>query len=154
MDQETKSEIARKLVDGVARIFPELLADPIETAMSSGNAALCVIDDSGRVYGQIFGVDKARGRGCFVYAQRKVVQVWMTGYATGRFEELVYARKLDDKPFGLNRPDFVGWQGGVPLVFTDGSLLAAAFSGFRGEKDIEIIRRAAAAIPGLSVKGD
>ena len=85
---------------------------------------------------------------------RKVIQVWSTGYATGRFEELVYGGQLDDSVFGINRPDFIGWPGGVPLLLPDGTLIAAAFSGFRGKKDVEIIERAAATIPGLRVKKD
>lgn len=51
------------------------------------------------------------------------------------------------------RPDFIGWEGGVPLVAADGSVFAAAFSGFRGEKDTEIVVRAAATV-GLRPKRD
>ncbi|HEX9782195.1 MAG TPA: hypothetical protein VGA56_05600 [Opitutaceae bacterium] len=110
------------------------------------NAFVCVIDTDGR----IFGEDKARGRWCFGIATRKVTQVWQTGYATGRFEELVYAGKLDERKFGLSRPDLIGWQGGVPLRRPDGAPVAAAFSGMRGEKDVEIIERAEAVV-GLTV---
>jgi hypothetical protein len=77
--------------------------------------------------------------------------VWRTGYYTGRFEELVYAGKLDEGTFGLQRPDLIGWEGGVPLLAADGRLIATAFSGFRGVKDVEILERAAKAI-GLRVK--
>ena len=83
---------------------------------------------------------------------RKVLQVWRTGHYTGRFEELVYAGKLDESAFGVQRPDFIGWEGGVPLLAPDGRLVAAAFSGFRGVKDIEILERAAVAV-GLRLKG-
>ncbi len=64
----------------------------------------------------------------------------------------MYAGKLDEGVFGVNRPDFIGWQGGVALEGADGSLLAAAFSGFRGIKDIEIIVRAAASVAGLRLR--
>jgi hypothetical protein len=40
------------------------------------------------------------------------------------------------------------------LLLENGSLVAAAFSGFRGEKDVEIVERAASKIPALRVKRD
>ena len=79
------------------------------------------------------------------------VEHWLS---TGRFEELVYAGKLDEGKFGVNRPDFIGWQGGVPLLTLEGKLIAAAFSGIRGINDIAIVERAAEAVPGLTVKHD
>jgi glc operon protein GlcG len=147
-------QIAAQLVEEVSKLVPEFLEDPIDLKMSQGNAAFCVIDDAGFIRGRIFGADRAKGRWCFGIVNRKVIQVWSTGYATGRFEELVYAGKLDDARFGINRPDFIGWQGGVPLLLKDGALIAAAFSGFRGIKDTEIVERAAARIGGLQVKRD
>jgi hypothetical protein len=39
-----------------------------------------------------------------------------------------------------------------PLALADGSLLAAAFSGFRGVKDVEILTRAADAVLGLRIR--
>jgi hypothetical protein len=147
--------IAAQLVEEVAKLIPEFLRDPADREMSKGgNAAFAVIDTAGGVHGRIFGNDKAKGRWCFGIVNRKLIQVWSTGYATGRFEELVYAGKLDDEPFGINRPDFIGWEGGVPLLLSDGSLIAAAFSGFRGFNDVAIVERAAAKIPGLRVKKD
>ena len=151
MDTDAKRAIAEEFVEGVARLVPRFLTDPIEATMSGGNAAVCVIDDDGRVYGRVFGDNKGRGRVSFATASRKVAQVWVTGYATGRFEELVFTGKIDDKQFGIIRPEFIGWQGGVPLRFDDGSPLAAAFSGFRGEKDVEIIEQAASTVAGLGV---
>ena len=149
-----QSNPAELLVREIIRLFPTFMEDPIDAERSKGNAALSVIDPAGGIHGHIFGDDKARGRWCFGIVNRKVIQVWSTWYATGRFEELVYSGKLDEGKFGVNRPDFIGWEGGVPLITADGSLLAAAFSGFRGIKDIEIITSAARAIPGLTVKAD
>ena len=142
--------MAANLAEEVGRLLPEFLRDPIDAKMYANGAAVCVIDACGRIHGRIFGEDKGRGRWCFGIATRKVAQVWQTGYATGRFEELVYAGKLDEGKFGVNRPDFIGWQGGVPLRRPDGLPVAAAFSGIRGEKDVEIVERAAA-IVGLNV---
>ena len=140
------------LIDEVTRLLPSFLDDPIERENSRGNAAVVVIEPSGRIHGRIFGEDKSRGRWCYGIASRKLIQVWSTGYATGQFEELVYAGKLDESKFCLERPDLIGWEGGVPLELADGSLLAAAFSGFRGVKDIEILTRAALAVPGLRLR--
>jgi hypothetical protein len=152
MPASTASSIAEQIVEEVARLFPIFLEDPVDREMSKGNAAICVIDSTGRFHGRILGADKAKARWCFGIANRKVIQVWSTGYAMGRFEELVYAGKLDDTQFGINRPDFIGWEGGVPLVLDDGSFMAAAFSGIRGINDVAIIVRAVAAISGVSVK--
>lgn len=153
MSALSSSDLARRLLDEVAKLIPEYLQDPVDREMSGGgNAAFCVIAPDGEILGRIFGNDPGKGRWVFGIASRKVSQVRTTGYATGRFEELVYAGKLDDGPFGIMRPDFIGWQGGVPLVGPEGRLFAAAFSGFRGEKDVEIVVRAAAKVPGLRVK--
>jgi uncharacterized protein GlcG (DUF336 family) len=155
MAEDAGSKIAERLVEEMAGLVPEFLRDPIDDKMSAGgNVACCVIDDTGRFHGRIFGTDKGKGRWCFGIVNRKAIQVWSTGYAIGRFEELVYAGKLDESAFGVSRPDLIGWSGGVPLLLENGSLVAAAFSGFRGEKDVEIVERAAAKIPGIKVKKD
>ena len=142
----------QQLVEAIEKLLPEFLQDPVDREQSKGNAAVLVIEPSGCTHGRIFGTDKDRGRWCFGIASRKVIQVWRTGYSTGEFEQLVYAGKLDEGVYGVNRPDFIGWQGGVALEGADGSLLAAAFSGFRGIKDIEIIVRAAASVAGLRLR--
>ena len=141
-----------QLIDEVARLFPVFLEDPVEREFSQGVGAVAVIEPNGRIHGQIFGNDKVRGRVSLGIAMRKLSQGWCTGYATGHFEELVYSGQLDDGKFGVPRPDFIGWEGGVPLEAADGSLFAVAYSGFHGVKDIEILVRAAAAVPGLKVR--
>ena len=140
------------LVEEVTRLIPVFLQDPVDRKQSQGNAAVAVIEPSGQIHGRIFGDDKHQGRAFFNIACRKLIQVWVTGYATGHFEKLVYEGRLDENQFRVNRPDFIGWEGGVPFELADGSLVAAAFSGFRGLKDIEILTRAAAAVPGLQVR--
>lgn len=145
---------SEKLIAEVIRLFPSFLQDPTDWAMSKGNAAVVAIEADGTIRGHIFGEDRVKGRWCFGIANRKVAQVLSTGYHTGRFEELVYAGKLDEGQFGVSRPDFIGWQGGVPLLTPEGKLIAAAFSGIRGINDIAIIERAAEAVAGLTVKRD
>lgn len=141
-----------RLIGEVERLFPEFLQDPVDRDMSKGNAVVLAIDPDGRTHGRIFGSDKAKGQWCFGIATRKLTQVWRTGFATGDFEERVWAGKLDEAQFGINRPDFIGWQGGVPFESASGEFMAAAFSGFRGIKDVEILTRAIAAVPGWKVR--
>lgn len=149
MSSQTTASLLATEID---RLFPLFLEDPVDLAQSGGNAAYCLLGPEGNLLGRVFGRDQTRGHWCLGIAQRKLLQVSRTGYPTGRFEELVYAGKLEEGRFGLNRPDFIGWEGGVPLFLEDGRLLAAAFSGFRGFNDVAIITRAAAAIPGLSLR--
>ena len=133
------------------RLYPEYAADPLDTQWNKGNATVMVIEPDGALTGHLFGTDRDIGQKCYEIATRKVMQVWRTGYLTGRFEELVYSGRLDENTFGVQRPNLIGWEGGVPIAAEDGRLIAAAFSGFRGARDVEILERAAAAV-GLKVK--
>jgi len=143
--------LSRRIIDEVIRLYPEYAADPLDTQWNKGNATVMVIEPDGALTGHLFGTDRDIGQKCYEIATRKVMQVWRTGYLTGRFEELVYSGQLDENSFGVQRPNLIGWEGGVPIMAEDGRLIAAAFSGFRGVKDIEILERAAAAV-GLKVK--
>lgn len=144
---------AERLISNVIRLYPSYITDPLDVQWHHGNAAVLVLEPDGVLKGHVFGSDKELGQKCFQVAARKLLQVWRTGYHTGRFEELVYSGKLDEGAFGVQRPDFIGWQGGVPLIAPEGGLIASAFSGFRGIRDIEILERSAEAI-GLRVKRD
>jgi uncharacterized protein GlcG (DUF336 family) len=137
----------------VIQLFPSYVTDPLDTQWNLGNAAVVVIEPDGTFHGHIFGDNKEICQKCYQVGMRKVLQVWRTGHSTGRFEELVYSGKLNENDFGVQRPDLIGWEGGVPFFTRDGKLVAAAFSGFRGIKDIEILERAAAGV-GLRVKSD
>ena len=54
----------------------------------------------------------------------------------------MFTDQIDDKKFGILRPDFIGWEGGQPLT-VDGTIkLSVGFSGFRGATDIEIVQKA------------
>jgi glc operon protein GlcG len=143
--------VSERLIAQVISLYPSYITDPLDVQWNRGNAAAVVIEPGGDFYGHIFGDNQDLGQKCYQIATKKVLQVWRTGYHTGRFEELVYAGKLDEGSFGVQRPDLIGWEGGVPILAPDGRLIAAAFSGFRGIKDIEILERAAEAI-GLRVK--
>jgi glc operon protein GlcG len=143
--------ICVKLIAEVVQLYPSYATNPLDVQWNHGNAAAVVVEPGGGFHGHLFGDNKEIGQKCYQIATRKVLQVWRTGYPTGRFEELVYAGKLDEGTFGLQRPDLIGWEGGVPLLAADGGLIAAAFSGFRGVMDVEILERAAQAL-GLRVK--
>jgi len=140
-----------QLIAEVIRLYPAYLEDPLDGQRSGGNAAAFALGADGVVHGQVFGPDREIGQRLYQIATRKLLQVWRTGYPTGRFEELVYAGKLDEGSFGLQRPDLIGWSGGVPFLAPDGELIAAAFSGFRGSTDVAILTRAAQAV-GLAAK--
>jgi glc operon protein GlcG len=143
--------ISEQLIAEVIHLYPLYITNPLDVQWNHGNAAAVVVEPDGDFHGHIFGNDKDVGQKCYQIATKKVLQVWRTGYPTGRFEELVYTGKLNEGSFGVQRPDLIGWEGGVPILATDGRLIAAAFSGFRGVKDVEILERAAEAI-GLRVK--
>jgi hypothetical protein len=134
--------ISVQFIAEVVKLFPSYVTDPLDTQWNFGNAAVVVIEPGGTFHGQIFGDNKEVCQKCYQVGMRKVLQVWRTGHYTGKFEELVYSGKLNENDFGVQRPDLIGWEGGVPFVTTDGKLVAAAFSGFRGIKDIEILERA------------
>jgi hypothetical protein len=142
---------SEQLIAEVVRLYPSYILDPLDVQWNHGNAAAVAIEPDGDFRGHIFGSSKELGQKCYQIATRKVLQVWRTGYPTGKFEELVYSGKLSEGDFGVQRPDLIGWEGGIPILAADGRLVAAAFSGFRGVKDVEILARAAEAI-GLRVK--
>ncbi len=70
-------------------------------------------------------------------------------HRTGRYEELVYGKKIDPAQFGIAHPDFVGSDGGLPVKLADGTRLAVAMSGFTGETDCSVIRQTVARVPGM-----
>ena len=142
---------SQRLIAEVIGLYPSYLTEPLDVRWNLGNAAVLALEPGGAVCGHLFGDNPEIGQRCYQIATRKVMQVWRTGYHTGHFEKLVYAGQLDDGPFGVQRPDFIGWEGGVPVVLPDGRLMATAFSGFRGSRDVEILERAAQAI-GLAAK--
>ena len=138
-----------KLTAEVIRLAPEYTKNPEDIQWNKGNGVFLCIESDGAIRGHIFGDDKEIQHKCYEVGVRKLLQVWRTGYHTGHFEQLVYAGKLDEGKFGVQKPTLIGWEGGVPLLTPDKKLIAAAFSGFTGTSDIAIIERAAVAV-GLS----
>jgi uncharacterized protein GlcG (DUF336 family) len=94
----------------------------------------------------MFGPDKIRQRNVFRIAWIKASQVWITGLKTGEYEKLVYAGKIDEEEYGIIRPDFIGWEGGQPIVVDAQTKLSVGFSGFRGRSDLQIVRKAVSSV--------
>jgi glc operon protein GlcG len=147
LDPTQTAQILQRLFDAIERRIPSFLEDPTDQAISQGNAVMLAMDAQGGIHGRTIGSDPAKQQELGLVAWKKVQQVRLTRVATGRYEELAYARRLHWWKYGIPLPDFVGWDGGLPATLSDGSPLALAFSGFRGEKDVEILRASAAEIP-------
>jgi uncharacterized protein GlcG (DUF336 family) len=146
MEQTRLASIIGRIIDSVESRIPEYMKNPADRNISEGNVALCIIDSEGRIYGKLFGKDKARRRGFYDVAWKKASQVWLSGYATGKFEELVFAKKVNCEQFGISKPDLIGWEGGQLVKIDDETNLAIGFSGFRGENDLEIVTKAVAEV--------
>ena len=141
---------ATQLIAEVEKLIPGAMQNPEDRDNSQGNVTLMIVAEGGQIFGRMFGSDNPRRRGTSRVAWHKVMQVWLTHQATGRFEQQVYGRaNVDPGKFGLAHPDLIGWEGGLPIVAADGTKFAAAVSGFSGKTDCNIIRQAVAKVPGL-----
>jgi len=135
------TEYAEAIINQVEKLIPEYQARP-EDSFSGGNVAICIVDDAGNVYGQLYGTDKIRCRKTYQVAWTKASQVWITGMKTVEFERKIFNGELNEKDFGIQPPDYIGWSGGQPIVLKDGNRLSIGFSGFTGASDLEIVQKA------------
>jgi glc operon protein GlcG len=142
MESKSIAPFIASLIAAVEKRLPEYLADEADRSRNEGNSALCIIDEHGVVHGKMFGADKIRQRHSFRIAWTKASQVWITGIKTGEYEKLVFTGQIDDKKFGIIRPDFIGWEGGQPITVEGTMKLSVGFSGFRGASDLEIVQKA------------
>ena len=144
--------IATQLIAEIEQRIPTCMQNPEDRDNSHGNVSLMIIAEGGQIFGRMFGTDNRTRRGTSRTAWHKSTQVWMTGQATGRFEQQVYGpANVDPGKFGLQHPDLIGWEGGLPVVAKDGTKFAVAMSGFTGVTDCNIIRQAVAAVSGLKL---
>jgi len=142
--------IATQLIAEIEQRIPTCMQNPEDRDNSHGNVSLMIIAEGGQIFGRMFGTDNRTRRGTSRTAWHKSTQVWMTGQATGRFEQQVYGpANVDPGKFGLQHPDLIGWEGGLPVVAKDGTKFAVAMSGFTGKTDCNIIRESVASVPGL-----
>ena len=142
MDSGTNAQLVEKIIAAIEKRVPEYLAIEEDRSRNGGNSAVCIIDEAGGVHGKMFGTDKIRQRHVFRIAWTKASQVWITGIKTGEYEKLVFTGQIDDKKFGILRPDFIGWEGGQPITTEGNMKLSVGFSGFRGSSDLEIVQKA------------
>jgi len=144
MNNEETWKIANTIFNEIDKLIPLYMQDSHDSSISDGNVAACIIDETGTVYGKMFGADKARQRQSCKIAWTKASQVWLTGIKTGEYERLVFTKQIDENAHGIMAPDLIGWEGGQPLKLRNGQVLSVGFSGFRGTTDLEIVVKALA----------
>jgi uncharacterized protein GlcG (DUF336 family) len=142
MEGKELERVVRRIIEEAEKLIPVYMENEEDRRIANGNVSVCVIDDAGVVYGKMFGSNKIRGRESFRVAWTKASQVYITRLSTGQFEKLAFNNEIDENKFGIERPDWIGWEGGQLITITDGTELAVGFSGFRGVIDLEIIVRA------------
>ncbi len=143
MTNQELQQIISKMLESINAQIPSYKSSEQDWKISSGNVAVCIIDDEGRIYGKIWGDDKVRGRGFYDVAYRKASQVWITGYKTGEYERLVFTDKINHRDYGIELPDLMGWEGGQPIQLNAETRISCGFSGFKGVNDLAIVKNAA-----------
>ena len=143
MNKEQLQKIINKMLESISSQVPNYKNSAPDWTISSGNVAVCIIDDDGNIYGKIWGDDKLKGRKYYDVAYRKASQVWITGYKTGEYEKLVFSGKLNYRDFGIELPDLMGWEGGQPIQLDADTRISCGFSGFKGINDLAIVKSAA-----------
>lgn len=132
----------RRIIDEAEKLIPGYMLNEEDRRIANGNVSVCIIDDEGVIYGRMFGTNKIRARDSYRVAWTKASQVYITRLKTGEFEKLAFNNEIDEEKFGIERPDWIGWEGGQLITLNDGTELAVGFSGFRGVVDLEIIVKA------------
>src|SRR3954468_9476744 len=116
-----------EMIGNIEKLIPSYMENEADRAKANGNVAVCIIDEEGEVYGKVFGTDKIRGREAYRVAWMKASQVWITGMKTGEFEQKAFNGEIDEMEFGIRRPDYIGWEGGQPIVLQSGTKLSIGF---------------------------
>jgi len=137
-------ETITSILNAIEQLVPQYMAVEEDRIKANGSVAACIIDAGGNIHGRIFGDDKILGRERYRIAWLKASQVWITGMPTGEYERLAFNGEIDEKKFGIRRPDFIGWEGGQPVTLKDGTIISAGVSGFRSSTDLEIMLKAVA----------
>jgi uncharacterized protein GlcG (DUF336 family) len=142
MSNSESNQVIHQIITEAGNLIPFYMQNEEDKRIANGSVAICIIDQQGMVYGKMYGDNIIRARESFRVAWTKASQVHITGMKTGEFERLAFNNEINEKKFGIQRPDYIGWVGGQPLVLKDGSRLSAGFSGFRGIIDLEIVSKA------------
>ncbi len=146
MENPELADTIEKIIEEAEKLIPFYMQNEQDKRIANGNVAVCIIEPEGRIFGRIFGTNKVRARESFRVAWTKASQVHITGMKTGEYEKLAFNNEVDEDKFGIERPDYIGWEGGQPITLTDGTILAVGFSGFRGVVDLEIVIKALAEV--------
>lgn len=146
MEKAGLSETIENIIGEAEKLIPHYMQNEEDKRIANGNVAICIIEPEGRIYGRMFGTNKVRARESFRVAWAKASQVHITGMKTGEYEKLAFNNQVDEDKFGIERPDYIGWEGGQPITLADGTILAVGFSGFRGVADLEIVVKALAEV--------
>ncbi len=146
MENKEVTATIEMIIDAAEKLIPAYMANEEDRRIANGNVAVCIIDSEGIIYGRMFGTNKVRARESFRVAWTKASQVWITGMKTGEYERLAFTNEVDEEKFGIERPDYIGWEGGQPITLANGITLSVGFSGFRGVVDLEIIIKALAEV--------
>ncbi len=152
MSRHQFQNLCNQISDEVERLLPDFLQNPDDFKIAKGNCALAILNAQGESCGRMFGDFPPKQRECAQIAWKKANQVWLTSYSTGQFETLVYSKQIDETRFGLARPEYIGWIGGVEAKTTEGDRLILAFSGMRGEQDVGILKKAAENLKSFSIQ--
>ena len=142
MTPEKVQERVNRMIAHMDAHINDYQSSPADWSISEGNVAVCILDESGNVWGKIWGKDKLRGRKCFDIAYRKASQVCITGYKTNEFERLVFTDQLNYRDFGIPLPELMGWEGGQPIVLDAETKISSGFRGFKGVTDLAIVKKA------------
>lgn len=142
MEGKALETLVRKIIAEAEKLIPLYMQNEEDRRIANGNVSVCFIDDQGIVYGRMFGTNKIRARESYQVAWTKASQVHITRLKTGEFEKLAFNKEIDEEKFGIERPDWIGWEGGQLITLSDNTELAVGFSGFRGVIDLEIIVKA------------
>lgn len=140
------ADTIERIIEEAEKLIPFYMQNEQDKRIANGNVSVCIIDPDGRVYGRMFGTNKIRARESYRVAWTKASQVHITGMKTGEFEKLAFNNEVDEEKFGIERPDYIGWEGGQPITLADGTILSVGFSGFRGVIDLEIVVKALAEV--------
>ena len=148
MEAVQLTKTIEQLIHESGKFIDTYMQNEEDRRIANGNVSVCIIDDEGNIYGRMFGTNKVRARESFRVAWTKASQVHITGFKTGEFEKKAFNNEVDEAIFGIERPDYIGWEGGQPLYLKDGTRLSVGFSGFRGVIDLEIMVKALAIVEG------
>ena len=117
MEQSLVAARVVGIFKAIESLIPEYLSNPLDQQIARGNVAVCIIDAHRTVYRKMFeGTgDKLRQRESYRDDWVKASQVWITEIKTFEYEKFVFTGQIDAGRFGINAPDFIGWEGAAAL---------------------------------------